>query len=156
VVPGRVERVGVLTLMCGWISPVTRRALVALAEPFGDLRTEALAGFGVARFVAGQVIVEGPRSLISSPSLGTSTAARSPLAASRHQTGAQGLGLASGHTLSCGAASRCCFRLAQIRCSWRMPSQVITRPSSRKAPLGRTWPDHRIRVPAAAGSNVST
>ena len=54
-----------------------------------------------------------------------------------------------------GAASRCSFRLVHIRRSWRIPIQVITGPSSRKAPLGRTCPDHRIRVPTAAGSNIS-
>jgi len=54
-----------------------------------------------------------------------------------------------------GAASRCFFRLVQIRSSWRMPSLVITGPSSRKAPLGWTCPDQRMRVPAGAGSNLS-
>ena len=39
--------------------------------------------------------------------------------------------------------------------SWRIPIQVITGPSSLKTPLGRTCPDQRIRVPAAAGSNLS-
>jgi hypothetical protein len=53
------------------------------------------------------------------------------------------------------ACSKCRFRLAQIRCSWRLPSQVISGPSSPNAPLGRTSPAHRIRVPPPAGSNRS-
>lgn len=64
-------------------------------------------------------------------------------------------GWQAGHALGCDTASRCFFRLIHIRCSWRTPIQVITGPSSLKAPLGRTCPDHRIRVPAPAGSNVS-
>jgi hypothetical protein len=32
---------------------------------------------------------------------------------------------------------------------------VMTGPSNWRAPLGRTRPDQRIRVPAAAGSTVS-
>ena len=58
-------------------------------------------------------------------------------------------------TACAGVASKRFLRLVHIRCSWRMPIQVISGPSSRKPPLGRTWPDHRIRVPVAVGSNVS-
>ena len=35
-----------------------------------------------------------------------------------------------------------------------MPIQVISEPSSLKAPLGCTWPGHCIRLPGAVGSNV--
>jgi len=54
-----------------------------------------------------------------------------------------------------GAASRRCLRLAQIRCSWCLPIRTMSGPSSLKAPFGRTWPDHCIRVPEPAGSKVS-
>jgi hypothetical protein len=54
-----------------------------------------------------------------------------------------------------GPLSRCLFRLAQFRCSWRIPIQVISGPSSRNAPFGFTCPDHRMRVPATTGSNIS-
>ena len=59
----------------------------------------------------------------------------------------------SGH--AAGAASSGFFRLVHIRCSWRAPIQVITGLSNLTAPFGRTCPDHRIRVSAAAGSNLS-
>jgi heavy metal translocating P-type ATPase len=63
-------------------------------------------------------------------------------------------GPAAGTLLVLAASSRRLMPV-QIICSCRLPSHMTSGASSRRPPLRRTCPDHRIRVPAGTGSKVT-